>query len=189
MAPTTTQPRRRDRGKDEAWICAFLDRAVWGTLAVPASEGAAPHVNTNLFVRIGDALYLHTGAHGALVDAVRAGGDGGIPATFTTGVFGRLLPAPEALEFSIEYAAVVVQGRLSWLEDAAEATDVLHRLLERYAPQLERGRDYGAVTPEEFKRTAVFRLDVERWSGKEKAVGSHPGAFALTEPGVPFEMG
>jgi hypothetical protein len=59
----------------------------------------------------------------------------------------------------------------------------------RYAPQLERGRDYRAVTPDEFKRTAVFRLDVERWSGKEKAVGFHPGAFVLTEPGVPFEVG
>ncbi|HEX7049096.1 MAG TPA: pyridoxamine 5'-phosphate oxidase family protein [Longimicrobiales bacterium] len=188
MTPARLTPRRRDRTREEPWIRAFLDRAVWGTLAVPSGDGA-PHLNTNLFVRVGEPerLYVHTARTGALATAVTAAGERGVPASFTAGVFGRLLPAVEALEFSIEYASVVVQGQLRIVADPAEATDALHRLLERYAPHLERGRDYRGVVPAELRRTAVYRLDVEAWSGKQKAVGEHPGAFRLADPAVPFE--
>jgi hypothetical protein len=102
-------------------------------------------------------------------------------------VVGRLLPADEALEFSIEYASVVVQGRLRLVEDEHEATGALHALLDRYAPHLERGRDYREVVADELRRTAVYRLDVEAWSGKQKVVGEHAGAFRVPDAAVPFE--
>lgn len=188
-SPALAIPRRRDRAREDDWVRAFLARAVWGTLAVPSSDGP-PHVNTNLFVLAGDPerLYAHTARTGALADAVAAAGDGGVPASFTAAAFGRLLPAETALEFSIEYAAVVVRGRLRMVRDDAEAVDALHLLLHRYAPHLERGRDYAAVTPQELERTAVYRLDVEAWSGKQKAVGEHAGAFTPAGVAVPFEV-
>lgn len=187
-APALVVPRRRDRAREDGWVRAFLDRAVWGTLAVPSSDGP-PHVNTNLFVRARDPerLYVHTARTGALADVVAAAGDRGVPASFTAAAFGRLLPAETALGFSIEYAAVVVRGRLRMVRDSAEAVDALHLLLHRYAPHLERGRDYAAVTPQELNRTAVYRLDVEAWSGKQKAVGEHAGAFTPAGVAVPFE--
>lgn len=184
MVPRQVTPRRRDRSKDEAWIRTVLDRVVWGTLAVEAN-GGPPYVNTNLFVRAGDRLYLHTAAHGGLVDLVARDGDEGRPATFTAAVFGRLLPAPTALEFSVEYAAVVASGLLTRVDDEGEATAALHALLERYAPDLQRGVDYREVVPSELARTAVFRFDIDSWSGKEKAVGSHEGAITLRDPAPP----
>lgn len=188
-APALAVPRRRDRARGDDWVRAFLARAVWGTLAVPSTEGP-PHVNTNLFVLAEDPerLYLHTARVGALADLVAAAGERGVPASFTAAAFGRLLPADTALAFSIEYAAVVVRGRLRMVSDDAEAVDALHLLLRRYAPHLERGRDYAAVTPQELKRTAVYRLDVEEWSGKQKAAGEHAGAFTPAGVTVPFEV-
>ena len=61
MTPERVEPRRRDRGKDEAFIRAALRDLPWGTLAVRAGEGP-PDVNTNIFVHEADPdrIYLDT---------------------------------------------------------------------------------------------------------------------------------
>jgi hypothetical protein len=60
-------------------------------------------------------------------------------------------------------------------------------LLDKYAPHLEAGRDYRPTTDDELKRTAVYRVDIESWSGKQKEVeADFPGAYELPRPPVPF---
>jgi hypothetical protein len=91
---------------------------------------------------------------------------------------GRLLPADEALEFSVEYAGVTVFGCASVIADEAEAGRALQRLLDKYAPHLRPGVDYRPPTAEEIKRTATYRLQIESWSGKRKVVAEDfPGAY------------
>lgn len=186
--PRAVEPRRRDRAGDEAFARRALDGLPWGTLAVGAPGGGAPHLNTNLFVHRAepDRLYLHTARTGALADAVRAAGEAGAPASFTAATMGRLLPADTALEFSVEYAGVTVTGPLREVADPVEATEGLQAILDRYAPHLRPGRDYREIVADELKRTAVFRLDVETWSAKQKAVGEHAGAFTLDVPVPPL---
>lgn len=177
------EPRRRDRGKDAAWIRAFLEAAPVGVLAIPG--GDRPHVNSNLFVYDDESrvIYMHTARTGAMPDALAEP----VSVTFSASVMGRLLPADEALEFSVEYAGVVVYGRGRTVTDAEEAERALQMLLDRYAPHLRPGRDYRPITPDELKRTAVYRIDIEAWSGKEKFVEpDFPGAFTMDQPAVPF---
>jgi len=55
--------RRRDRGKDDAWVASFIKRAPYGFLATVDASGQ-PFLNSNLFV-FDDAdghrrIYLHT---------------------------------------------------------------------------------------------------------------------------------
>jgi len=91
---------------------------------------------------------------------------------------GRLLPAPPALHFSVEYAGVVVFGRAHIIEDNAEAERALQQLLDKYAPHLRPGRDYRPIQPEELAVTSVYRITIDEWSGKQKvAAADHPGAF------------
>lgn len=186
--PRHIEPRRRDRGRDEAFVRRALVALPWGTLAVSAGGEAAPHVNTNLFAHVPepDRLYLHTARTGALADAVRAAGPRGAPAAFTAATMGRLLPAAEALEFSVEYAGVTVTGRLREIGDPHEAAAGLQAILDRYAPHLRPGRDYRPIVADELKRTAVFRLDIDAWSAKQKAVEAHEGAFTLDVPAPPL---
>ncbi|MCY4398052.1 MAG: pyridoxamine 5'-phosphate oxidase family protein [Gemmatimonadetes bacterium] len=178
--------RRRDRGKHDAWVVAFLKRASYGFLATVGEEGQ-PFLNSNLFVYddTGDAhrIYLHTHRTGR----TRANLEAAEKVAFSTVAMGRLLPAPEALEFSVEYAGVVVFGTGRVVEDREEARAALQVLLDKYAPHLRPGVDYRPTTDEELKRTAVYRIDIEAWSGKQKEVpADFPGAFALEAPPVPF---
>ena len=186
--PDRIVPRRRDRSRDEAWIEAYLQAAPWGVLALPTGEGP-PQVNSNLFVYRSDPprIYIHTARAGALPEALDT--SQGVPGTFTASEMGRLLPAPEALEFSVEYSGVVATGMVHMVWDQGEAEAVLQHLLDKYAPHLRPGVDYRPITPDELKRTAVYRMDVEGWSGKEKAVAEHPGSFLLERVGFPFRAG
>lgn len=173
--------RRADRAvTDEVWLRATLHAAAWGTLATV--HDGQPFLNSNLFVydEPRHALYTHT----ARVGRTKANVEAEVPARVCFGVFtmGRLLPADEALEFSVEYEGVTVFGMAQVVTDAEEAERGLQLLLDKYAPHLRPGRDYRGITADELKRTAVYRIDIAEWAGKRKeAPPDFPGAFRYEE--------
>jgi nitroimidazol reductase NimA-like FMN-containing flavoprotein (pyridoxamine 5'-phosphate oxidase superfamily) len=171
--------RRADRAvEDESWIKEFLHRAPYGVLATVEED--QPFINTNLFVydEAAHAIFLHTARLGRTRSNVEAAGK----VCFSVSEMGRLLPADEALEFSVEYAGVTIFGDASIITEEVEATRFLQILLDKYAPHLRPGHDYRPPVPEEIKRTAVFRIDITAWSGKRKAVADDfPGAYLYGE--------
>lgn len=180
----STQPidhvRRTDRAvEDEAWIKEFLHRASIGYLATV--HDGQPFINSNLFVYDEDkhVIYMHT----ARVGRTQANVEKHEKVCFTVSEMGRLLPADEALEFSVEYAGVAVFGTAVLLTDYAEMRHALQILLDKYFTHLESGRDYQPINDGELKRTAVFRIDITQWTGKRKvAEEDFPGAFWLGKP-------
>lgn len=179
-AQPPTAMRRSDRAvEDESWLKAFLHRAPIGMLAT-VYEGQ-PFINSNLFVydEAAHVIYMHT----ARVGRTRANVDGDERVCFSISDMGRLLPAPEALEFSVEYSGVVVFGRASVVEDVVEAKHALQILLDKYFTHLQPERDYRPSTDDELKRTSVYRIDIDSWSGKRKQVEpDFPGAFFYGNP-------
>ncbi|UCF20867.1 MAG: pyridoxamine 5'-phosphate oxidase family protein [Gemmatimonadota bacterium] len=180
--------RRRDRAQNDTWIRAFLHSGAWGALAT-VSEGQ-PFINTNLYVydESAHAIYLH----GARVGRTHSNVEQGGPVCFNVSEMGRILPNEIALEFSLEYAGVTVFGRAIVVEDVDEKARALQLLLDKYAPHLEPDRHYRPASQDELDRTAVFRIDIDSWSGKAnvKAV-DFPGAFSFYEhrPPSPFTPG
>ncbi len=203
MTPRHLHPRRRDRSRDEGWIREFLRKGEAAVLTT-VREGC-PYPVPILFVYdpAREALYFHTGRRSRTLEVLGgdpppapdrvlkeafepARGEEDPPPDYNAAVtlfkMGRLLPAPEASEFGLEYASVVVFGRGAVVEDAAEAEGALKLLMEKYAPHMEAGRDYRPVEPEEVRRTAVFRVDILGWAGKEKREGpDFPGAYRLED--------
>lgn len=167
--------RRRDRAvADDAWIRALLHRAPVGCLATVLD--GQPFINSNLFAydEAAHCIYLHT----ARVGRTQANVGAGTAACFSVSEMGRLLPADEALEFSVEYAGVTVFGRVHRVDGDEAATHALQCILDKYAPHLRPGKDYAPINAQELKRTSVFRLDIEDWSGKQKvAEEAFPGAY------------
>jgi nitroimidazol reductase NimA-like FMN-containing flavoprotein (pyridoxamine 5'-phosphate oxidase superfamily) len=174
-APPYAEVRRRDRAvTDEGWIRALLHRAPFGTLA--SVRDGQPFVNMNIFAydESAHAIFLHTARAGR----TRTNVEMNESVCFGVSEMGRLLPAPTALHFSVEYAGVFVFGRARVVEDEAEAGRALQQLLDKYAPHLRPGRDYRPIQPEELAVTSVYRIDIDQWSGKQKvAPADHPGAY------------
>ena len=170
-----TKIRRSDREvHDEDWIKAFLQRAPVGTLATV--HDGQPFLNSNIFVydETAHVIYLHT----ARMGRTRANIESYDRVCFSVYEMGRLLPADTALEFSVEYASVVIFGAATRVSDTEQATNALHLLLRKYAPHLQAGLDYRSVVPEELVRTSVYCIAIEEWSGKKKEVPEDfPGAY------------
>jgi hypothetical protein len=167
---------RQDRAiTDEAWIIEFLSKKA-GMATIATVRDGQPFQSTLLYVYDAQrhAIYFHTGTRGRVWDNLREGGQ----VCFSAAQMGRLLPAATALNFSVEYQSVVAFGPARLVEDPAEAEQALQMLLDRYFPHLQPGADYRAITAGEMAATAVFRMEVEEWSGKQKAVAEDfPGAF------------
>ncbi len=162
-----TDVRRQDRAvTDDAWIGNFLQRA--SVIVVGFTDGDQPFVKPTLFAYDPErrAIWFHATEFGRTTDLLRAHPQ----AAATAFEMGRLLPADRAMDFSVEYASVIVYGRVAIVEDEAEATRGLQLLLDKYFPQLKPGQDYTPILPEELKITAVFRLDISEWVGKQKKV-------------------
>lgn len=175
-----TLMRRKDRAvTDEAWIRAFLHRAPVGVLAT--AEDAQPFITNNLFAydETAHCLIMHTALKGRARTVIEANPR----VCFSVMEMGRLLPAAESLEFSVEYASVVVFGRAYIVADHADATRYLQLLMDKYAPHLTPGQDYRPPVDSEVRRTSVFRIDIEAWSGKKKeAAADFPGAYWYASP-------
>lgn len=169
-----TRMRRDDRAvTDDAWIIDFLQREAVGTLAT--AHDNQPYVNTNLFVYdpADHSIIFHT----ARVGRTRSVIEQNPQAVFTVMQMGRLLPADEALEFSVEYVGVSAFGTIEIIDDEDEALAALQLVMDKYAPHLQAGDDYRPPVPEELPRTSVFRLNISDWVGKKKEVEDFPGAF------------
>ncbi|MEI7644828.1 MAG: pyridoxamine 5'-phosphate oxidase family protein [Chloroflexales bacterium] len=167
--------KRQDRAvQDDAWIADLLGRAPIGYLAT-AHDGQ-PFINSNLFVYdpTRSAIYVHTARYGR----TRANVDANERVCLSVSEMGRLLPAKEALEFSVEYSGATVFGAARVVDDPEEASYGLQLLLDKYFPHLRPGEHYRPILAEELARTSVYRIDIEEWSGKRKAVAEDfPGAF------------
>ena len=158
-------PRRRDRAvQDELWITELLNNAPIGVLATSGESGPALNPNLFAFDAEQNRIYLHTAKTGQTRDNVEKRPR----VSFCVAEMGRLLPADAAVHFSVEYASVVLEGRAAVVEDADEATRALDLLMRKYAPQFEPGHHYRGIEAKDLARTTVFRIDIERWTGKAK---------------------
>ncbi len=178
-AEALTTVRRHDRAiYDEDWIAALLARAEYGVLST-CQDGWPFSVARNfVYDRSRHCVYLHGARKGRTFENVQHGAR----ATFNVSEPGRLLPAERAMNMSTEYSGVVIFGYVALVDDPVEATGALHALAGKYFPHLQRGEDYEPVSEVDLKVTAVLRLDIETWSGKQKKVAEDsPGAFRFDE--------
>lgn len=168
------QPRRLNRAKDDGWIKDYLHRAPFATIATEYQGQPFLKPTNFVYVEAENAIYIH----GALEGRMRTNIELNPRVSFCASEMGRLLPADTAMEVGVEYASVVVFGEMEILTDATQARHGLQLLLERYFPHMKPGIEYRDIIPEELNVTAVYRIKIASWSGKEeKASPDFPGAF------------
>ncbi len=157
--------RRHDREiTDHVWIIALLNRADYGVLAT-CKDGQPFTVARNFsYDAENHAIYFHGARKGRTFENAEAG----VKANLNVSEMGDWLIADRAMNFGVKYKGVVVFGQLSIVEDADEAKHALQLLMDKHFPDLRPDVDYEATTDVDLKVTAVIRMDIDSWSGKEK---------------------
>ena len=162
VTPATAQ-RRPEHVQSDEWIRGFLGRTQIGHIATRWDE--QPFINPTTFWY--DTERHEIIFHSNVVGRVRANSERHELVCFEASEFGRLLPSNVALEFSIQYESVVVYGKIRTLEDFEEKRRTLYGLIGKYFPKMRAGEEYRPITDKELKRTSVYAISIESWSGKK----------------------
>jgi uncharacterized protein len=160
--PTAYQ-RRPEYTRDDAWIRAFLRRAQVAHIATVWDE--QPFVTPTNFYYDDEKhrLIFHSNVTGRLRANIERHGQ----TCAEISEMGRYLPSNVALEFSVQFRSAMVFGQARLLEDRDEQRRMLHQLIAKYFAPMEVGKDCRPVTDQELKRTSVYELRIDSWSGKE----------------------
>jgi nitroimidazol reductase NimA-like FMN-containing flavoprotein (pyridoxamine 5'-phosphate oxidase superfamily) len=161
--PPTTGQRLPEYTRDEAWIRSYLREAKVGHVAT-VWDGQS-FVTPTLFWY--DDANERIIFHSNLAGRVRANLEQNPRVCLEACEMGRLLPSNVALEFSAQYQSVMVFGTVRILESDEEKTAALEGLLHKYFTNMKAGSDYRPITAQELKRTSVYEIKIESWSGKE----------------------
>jgi len=154
--------RRPHLAQGDEWIREFLNAEVVGHVATRWDE--QPFITPVNFWYDPERheIYFHSN----IVGRLRANADRHPEVCFEASRHGRLLPSNVALEFSIQYESVVAFGKIRIIEDDQEKRRALYGLIEKYFPAMQPGEHYRPITDQELKRTSVYSIAIESWSGK-----------------------
>ena len=161
-SPTAFQ-RLPEHQREEAWIRAFLHQARVGHIA-SVSEGQ-PFINPTTFWFDEDhhQIIFHSNVSGR----IRSNIESNSQVCFEASELGKMLPSNVALEFSLQFRSVIVFGTARLVSNPQEARRVMYGLIHKYFPTMAAGKEFREITDNELKRTSVYTIQIEEWSGKE----------------------
>ena len=160
------QQRRRENAMSDEWTREFMQRASIGHVATRWDD--QPFITPTNFWYDAErhVIYFHSN----LVGRIRANAERHARVCFEASEFGRFLPSNVALEFSIQYESVIAFGAIRVVVDADEQRYALYGLLKKYFPDITPGQQFRPITDQELKRTSVYAIHIESWSGKRNWV-------------------
>ncbi len=148
--------------QDDKWIVELLRRSKIGHIATRWDE--QPFITPSTFWH--DEEHHEIIFHSNIVGRIRANCERHPEVCFETSEYGQMLPSNIALEFSMQYESVIVFGKIRIIEDEEEKKSRLYGLIEKYFPGMRPGEEYRPITDKELKRTSVYVIGIESWSGK-----------------------
>lgn len=159
---TLNKMRHPEYARDEAWIIDFLNKVQVGHIATRADN--QPYITPTLFWYSQEQheIYFHSNVTGH----VRSNAEHHPEVCFEASRIGKLLPSNLALEFSMQYESVIAFGKIRVVNDEADKKTVLYGLIEKYFPGMQPGEHYRPITEKELRRTSVYAIAIDKWSGK-----------------------
>jgi len=149
--------------REDDWVRAFLKTARVARIA--SSREEQPFVNPSMFWF--DEDFHQIVFHSNMAGRVRANIEHNPKVCIEVSEMGKVLPSNVALEFSLQYRSVVIFGTARLLDNAEEQRRVLSNLIGKYFPAMKAGQEFRPITDQELKRTSVYGVRIEAWSGKE----------------------
>jgi uncharacterized protein len=162
-SPTAFQ-RLPEYQRHDDWTRAFLREAKIGHIA-SARRNGQPFVNPTSFWF--DEAKHQIIFHSNVTGRIRSNIESNSKVCFEVSELGKMLPANVALEFSLQFRSVIVFGKVRLVSDPEEARRVMYGLIHKYFPMMTAGKDFREITDKELKRTSIYAIQIEEWSGKE----------------------
>jgi len=162
QSPTAFQ-RLPENTRDDDWIKDLLHRGQIARIASRFDLDLFINTSTFFFAESEKRIIFHSNIAGR----IRANIEKYPEVCVEVSEFGKLLPSNIALEFSLQYRSVLVFGKAYLIEDEIEKKKVLHQLIAKYFSEMQIDQDYRSATDKELKRTSVYEIKIETWSGKE----------------------
>jgi hypothetical protein len=159
----TAHQRRPQYVRDDDWIREVLRHGQVARIGTRWDDQPFVTPTNYYFHEASQRLIFHSNIAGRL----RANIERHSRVAAEVSEIGRVLPSNVALEFSQQYRSVMVFGEARLIPDVTEQKDLMHALIAKYFPEMELGKDYRPASESELKRTTVYGLQIESWSGKE----------------------
>jgi nitroimidazol reductase NimA-like FMN-containing flavoprotein (pyridoxamine 5'-phosphate oxidase superfamily) len=153
---------RSEYACDDQWVKGFLSQVTLGHIGTRWDE--QPFVTPVMFCY--DPQRHEIYFHSNIVGRMQANCERHELVCFEASREGKLLPSNVALEFSVQYESVVAFGQVRLLRSDEEKKHALYGLVEKYFPRMKPGEHYRPIMDVELRRTAVYALTIESWSGK-----------------------
>ncbi|MEE8356525.1 MAG: pyridoxamine 5'-phosphate oxidase family protein [Anaerolineales bacterium] len=148
--------------QEDQWIIDFLKETKIGHIATRWEN--QPFITPNTFYFDEDRKEIIF--HSNIVGRVRANIERHPEVCFEASEYGRFLPSNIALEFSMQYESVICFGKIRVIDDDQEKKMSLYKLIEKYFPEMNPGKEFRPITDKELKRTSVYAINIKSWSGK-----------------------
>ncbi len=161
VTPANEQRRPKNAMSDE-WVKDFLRRTHIGHIATHWDDQPFITPTSFWYDEAQHAIIFHSN----IVGRTHANIDRHEQVCFEASEYGEFLPSNVALEFTVQYQSAIVFGRMRVIEDAEEKRRALYGLIGKYYPTLTAGKEYRPITDQELKRTSVYAIAIESWSGK-----------------------
>ncbi|HEV8562401.1 MAG TPA: pyridoxamine 5'-phosphate oxidase family protein [Actinophytocola sp.] len=163
--PRTTPRRHKDRIlRDRRVIHDILDAAFVCNLGFVAD--GHPAVLPLMYVRLGDAVYVHGSPGGRPLSAA---GQGGLDVCLAVTSIDGFVLARAAFNHSLNYRCVIVHGLAHVVEDTALKRRMFHTLIEKVVPG--RLADTRPLTERELATTTVLELALNEATARIRAGG------------------
>jgi len=156
------QQRRPENAMSDEWVKDFLRHAPIGHVATRWDDQPFITPTSFWYDEAQHAIIFHSN----LVGRTRVNSEHHDQVCFEASEYGEFLPSNVALEFTVQYQSVIVFGKVRVIDEAEEKRRALYGLIGKYYPTLTAGEEYRPITEQELKRTSVFTIAIESWSGK-----------------------
>ena len=163
--PNQIRRNKAYRSQEDAWIIDYLREAQ--TCTISTSWDDMPFNNVTLFWYDEDTHRVIF--HSNIMGRVRANIERNPKVCISCFDMGKLLPSNAALEFSVQYQAVVIFGEAEIIEEPEPARAALYSLIDKYFPKMKPGAEYRPITDAELRQTSVYSVEISSWSGKVNA--------------------
>jgi len=159
----TVHQRRPEYIRNDEWIKDFLRGGKVAHIATLWDKQPFITATTYYYDEAKNRIIFHSNITGR----VRANIEKHPQVCAEVSELGKLLPSNTALEFSLQYRSVNVFGNANIIGSLEEQREAMHHVIAKYFPELQNGKDYRPATDKELKRTSVYEIRIEAWSGKE----------------------